>query len=109
RHFAAAPTVLQLQGQQLPQQLGALRFRRIGQECFELRSLPVDPGRFKTVADGVQMAGQGGRPNVALQRKAQAHDGRSWLQMLRITRSLRSTVRGTQPSLAAISVLVYPS
>src|SRR5262249_2422625 len=67
------------------------------------------PGRLEGVAHLIDAEGHRRRRPRAAGRGRVAHTAPSWPQRVRITCSLRSTVRGTQPRFAAISSLVYPS
>ena len=67
------------------------------------------PGRLEAIADQLDLPDDRGRKALAVSRPGIAHVGASSDHTVRIARSLRSTVCGTHPSLAAISTLVYPS
>ncbi len=101
---APEPAVVRLQEDEFAQQGGALEPGDVLQEVLDAgagsRGVRGLPGGLEAVARLVQPPGQ--RP---IARRRVAHGATSPAQSSRISRSLRSTVRGTQPSFAAISSL----
>src|SRR5207245_785844 len=105
RPLTGEPAIVHLQRDEFAQQGGALWLGDVRQVLLDAgagaRTVRGLPGGLEEVAHLVQEPGQW---RIARGGKV-AHGATSSAHRLRISRSLRSTVRGTQPSFAAISSL----
>ena len=93
-----------IQHQELAEQLRAVGFPPV---LFDTRPWFGLPGSLKAIANRLDST-EGGREAPRF-RPVHAHSDTSFDHTWRTARSLRSTVCSTHPSLAAISMLVYPS
>jgi hypothetical protein len=103
RVFAAETAVVDFQRDQLTQQGRPLGVRRAVQVVFDARGLRRLPGRLEAVTGPVDGAGRWVRQFREQRVRVLAHDATSSAQSLRMISNLRVTVRGVQPSRAAIS------
>src|SRR5262249_47478094 len=109
RLLASLNAIRQLHFEQLAQHELSQRRARILDERSQLGTLAALPRRFELVARAVHALHLfGGKRRISRGRDV-AHGAISFSQILRITRSLRSTVPATQPRRWAISALVKPS
>src|SRR5262249_46561782 len=108
RRLAGAAAIIDVEQNEVAQKGRAFRFRRVADDFFNRQRAFRAPGGLEAVAGGVHALGHlRGQGQVArLQRVSHLPFP---CQSLRIISSLRSTVRSTQPSSAAISALLYPS
>src|SRR5262249_28794911 len=87
----------------------ALALTDLAQEVLGPRPLPGPPGPLEAVAHPVHAPGRLQGQGLVLGVRRVAHGRTSPSQTLRISRSLRSTVRTDSPSFPATSPLVHQS
>src|SRR5262249_38761360 len=118
RALAGAGAVGEFHLQQLAEEGGDVRGRDPAEVVLQprggaaggRRAVPGLPGGLEPGAHRLAPAGEGGGQRAVPRLRDVAHAlSLSWPHSPRISRSLRLTVRGTQPSRSAISSLVYPS
>jgi hypothetical protein len=95
-----------VQADQLVQQSSALRVRRVGQEVLDGRPSSLLPGLLESVTNSIDVLGHRQWKRLIARPGRVTHDGTSYCQVLRISRSLRSTVRATPSKLRAILSMV---
>ncbi len=106
RLFTRQATIIDFQREQCAKQGGTLRLRHRGEIVLEARTLPSPPGCFEAVALPLPAPDLGALPAVGVWAPGSTHGSTSSPHSSRIACSLRSTVRGTQSSRAAISSTV---
>ena len=106
RPLAAAAAPLQLRGQQLAEQGGPPRLGDLPLIILDPRPLARGEGGLVAVADPVDPVGQLQGQGAGLFARIGVHGVTSAVHALRISSSLRTTVRSPQPSRSATSSLV---
>src|SRR6516164_7672373 len=103
--FAVALTVFHVERDQFAQERGPRRHGRVIEVILDPRTPAALPCGFEEVADLVNLRGEIARARADALLPCIAHDATSLAHRSRMSRSLRSTLRSTQPSFWAISAL----